>query len=401
MEPSHTMSQPSLAISDLRAFTVPVSAKTCWIIVEIAFAEGPSGWGEATLAGAEQAVLTEVRNATALLRGRTWQGPGEALSALKMADASRARMTVMRAIEQAFLDALARRAGLPLATLLGGPHRAIVPVYANINRGIPDRSPQGFADRARDVVEQDGYRAIKIAPFDGLHWSGTAEAAARRLLRAGLDRIAAVRDAVGPQVDILVDCHSRLSPVTARVVLRELESAGLFWLEEPLDEDTFDAATARALRGFANDRGIRIAGGEKLAGLAEARDFLTRGCCDAILPDLRWIGIRSGMALLELADASGVGVSLHNPVGPILDRVSVQVAAALPSFLILERQVRESPLFDEVRGSSQTLVDGCIRIDGSPGIGNEPVRGVLEACASQPIDRPATLAGMSGAGANA
>ena len=77
-----------------------------------------------------------------------------------------------------------------------------------------------------------------------------------------------------------------------------------------------------------------------------------RGAYDAILPDLRWTGLRTGLSILELAAASGIEVSLHNPVGPILDLVSVQVAAALPSFLILERQVRESPLFEELRGPS-------------------------------------------------
>ncbi len=395
------MANSALTVRSLSAFTVPVSAKTHWIVLEIALADGVSGWGEATLAGAEEAVLAEIGHAHTLLAGRDVQGPGEALAALRLANPSLARVTVMRAVEQAFLDAVARRAGLPLATLLGGPERTHVPVYANINRGIPDRSPAGFAARAREVVEEDGYRAVKIAPFDGLVWSRTDAGAARRLLRAGIDRIAAVRDAVGPGVELLVDCHSRLSPVMARTVLREVEKAGLFWFEEPLDEDAFDADTARALRSFANDRGIPIAGGEQLSTLPQARAFLARGACDAILPDLRWIGIRSGFALLELAAASGVGVSLHNPVGPVLDRVSVQAAAALPSFLILERQVRESPLFDEVRGGPQRLEDGGIRLDGAPGIGPEPVRAVLEASTRRGIDRPATLAGIGGAGGDA
>jgi galactonate dehydratase len=395
------MAADPLTVASVAGFTVPVSAKSVWIIVEVAFAEGPSGWGEATLSGAEEAVLAEIGHAHTLLAGRGVAGPGEAVSALRMAHASLARTTVTRAIEQAFLDALARRADVPLATLLGGPERRTVPVYANINRGIADRSPEGFAKRALEVVTEDGYRAIKIAPFDGLNWSRTPEASAKMRLAQGIARIAAVRDAIGPDTALLVDCHSRLSPVMARTVLREVERAGLFWLEEPLDEKAFDADTARSLRGFANDRGIRIAGGEQLATLPEARDFLARGACDAILPDLRRIGIRSGMAMLELADASGVGVSLHNPVGPVLDRVSVQVAAALPAFLILERQVRESPLFDEVRGGPQRLDDGAIRIDDSPGFGAPPVRAVIERSSAQGIARPASLAGMAGAGGDA
>ncbi|MHB2169697.1 mandelate racemase/muconate lactonizing enzyme family protein [Alsobacter sp. R-9] len=392
------MSSASLRIVSVRGFTVPVSAKSVWIFTELVLEDGPSGWGEATLAGAEEAVLAEIGHADRLLAGHTVAGPGQAVAALRMANASLARVTVMRAIEQAFLDALARRAGMPLASLLGGPERTMVPVYANINRGITDRTPDGFARRAKEVVAEEGYRAIKIAPFDGLDRSRTPDAVAGERLATGLARIAAVRDAIGPDVRLLVDCHSRLTPVTARTVLREVERAGLFWLEEPLHERVYDAETARALRGFANDRGIRIAGGEELASLPEARDFLARGACDAILPDLRWIGIRSGMALLELADASGVGVSLHNPVGPVLDRISVQVAAALPAFMILERQVRESPLFDEVRGAPQVLEDGAIRIDGAPGFGAPPVQAVLDRLAALGFTRPASLSGVSGAG---
>ena len=85
----------------------------------------------------------------------------------------------------------------------------------------------------------------------------------------------------------------------------------------------------------------------------------------------------------------------------MLDRVSVQVAAALPAFLILERQVRESPLFDEVRGGPQLLDDGAIRIDNSPGLGLPPVRAVMERSTALGIARPASLAGIAGAGGDA
>lgn len=390
-----------LIIRSLTAFTVPVSDKTVWIVLALHVEDAPSGWGEATLFGAEEAVLAEVRQADALLAGKKFAGPGEALAALRVAHPAEPRLIVMRAVEQALLDALARRSGLPLAALLGGPERRVVAVYANINRGISDRSPAGFAARAREVVGDEPYRAVKIAPFDGLHWSRCDHAEGQRLLAAGIERIVAVKQAIGAKTALLVDCHSRLSPVMARTVLREVGDAGLYWLEEPLNEEAFDPHTARALRSFANDRGIRIAGGEHLESMAGARDFLSRGACDAILPDLRWTGIRTGMAILELAAASGVGVSLHNPAGPVLDRISIQVAAALPGFLILERQVRESPLFDAVRGGPQGLVDGGIAIDDAPGFGPEPDRAVLDRCARESLNRPASLAGIAGAGANA
>jgi galactonate dehydratase len=388
-------------ISLIEAFVVPVSAKTTWMFLAIRLGDGTVGYGEATRFGAEEAVLAEVGLARRLMEGQSLAVPGEALAALRMAHGSEARLTVTRALEQAFLDALARRSDMPLAFLLGGPERRSVSVYANINRGIADRSPAGFAAQAKAVVSEEGYRAVKIAPFDGLDWSRCDPASASRLLSTGISRIQAVREAVGPDIGLLVDCHWRLSPAMAKTVLRETESCGLFWFEEPLRDDAYDGATARALRSFANDRGVRVAGGEKLSSLAQARDLIQRGAYDAFLPDLRWTGIRSGFSILELAAASGIEVSLHNPVGPVLDLVSIQMAAALPAFLILERQVRETPLFDEIRGTRASLVDGAVALPLEAGIGSPPVRPVLERAADATFTRPATFAGLAGAGPDA
>lgn len=389
------------AIAALEAWSVPVSAKTVWIFLELRFEDGSAGWGEATLAAAEEAVLAEIAHARTLLVGMRPAGPAMAVAALRLAYPALARIVVMRAVEQAVLDAMARRAGLSLAALLGGAERHSVPAYANINRGIADRSPAGFAARASEVVRISGYRAVKIAPFDGLNWERCDHDSGMALLAAGIERIAAVRDAIGPGAALLVDCHARLSPVMARTVLREVGQDGLFWLEEPLREGVFDAATSRSLRSFANDRGIRIAGGEHISGVAEAREFLARGDCDAILPDLRWTGIRTAFTILEMAAASGAAVSLHNPVGPVLDQISLHVAAALPSFLVLERQVRESPLFDELRGGPPRLVAGAAVLDDEPGFGAQPDRAVLARHSGRDLQRPASLAGLGGAGADA
>ena len=361
-----------IVIKAIDAFVVPVSAKTKWILIEIRTDDGVPGYGEATFAGAEEAVLAEIAHARALVVGKSLGMPGETVAALHMAHMPEVRRIVAAGLEQACLDNLARRADVSLTEILGGPARREVSVYANINRGIADRSPAGFAARARTVIEEDGYSAVKIAPFDGLDWARVDATAGARLLRAGIDRIAAVREAIGRQTGLLVDCHSRLSPLMARTVLREVQDLELFWLEEPIHEQAFDASVAQSLRSYANDRGIRIAGGEQITGMIEARAFLARGGCDAILPDVRYTGVRSAMCILELAAACGVECSLHNPVGPILDLVSVQVAAALPAFLILERQVRESPLFDQIRGGPTPLVDGRLALPGGAGIGVNP-----------------------------
>lgn len=206
-----------------------------------------------------------------------------------------------------------------------------------------------------------------------------------------------MRNALGPDALLMVDCHLRLTPVMAHEVLRATASAGLFWLEDALDESAFAEAELWALRSTASALGVRMAGGEKIATLAGMRDLLAKGGCAVVLPDLRVTGVRQGMAMLELAAASGVEISIHNPVGHVLDAISLQVAAALPSFLILEGQIGERSLFDAIAGGRRRLVAGERPVPRSPGIGIEP-RLAFAAETAGKLCRAATFAGMAGAG---
>jgi galactonate dehydratase len=386
-------------ITGLDAWMVRVSDKTTWIFIRLRMTDGIEGWGEATRFGAEGAVMAEVDLARTLIVDRDLPLPAGALSVLQMAQASDARNAVIHAIEQALIDAMAQRAGLCAAALLGGPYRLSLPCYANINRGTLNRSPQGFAERARTISTEHGYSAIKIAPFDGLNWAKVSPREGRNLLQAGINRILAVREAIGPDALLMVDCHWRLSPVMALDVLHETEAARLFWLEDTLDENAFSPVDLRRLRQAANTRGIRTAGGEKAATLAQMRALLDAGGSDVVLPDLRVTGIRNGMTMLNLAAASGVEVSLHNPAGPVLDAISLQVAAALPAFLILEGQAGESPKFDEISGGPRAILNGERPLPRAPGSGIKPR---LEATAGgqQQIApaKVASFAGMAGAG---
>ena len=123
---------------------------------------------------------------------------------------------------------------------------------------------------------------------------------------------------------------------------------------------------------------------------------------DPVFAAILAMGLIPGQArILDLAAACGVESSLHNPVGPIQDLVSLQVAAALPAFLILERQVRESPLFDQICGGPMPLVDGRLALPGDAGIGASPDRATLERLAVTQVRRSASFAGMQGAGPNA
>lgn len=388
---------PRLAGIDLAI--VGVSAKTTWLFLRTRTQDGAEGFGEATLYGEEEAVVAEVGRARELLLQRPFQLPGGALQALMMAQASSARRAVTHALEQALIDLFARRAGLSVACYLGGPNRDRLAAYANINRGISDRSPAGFAGRARSVVESLGYDGVKIAPFDGMNWRADLSVR-RRALAAGIERILAVRDAIGPARRLMVDCHWRLSTLEALEVLRLTESASLFWLEDALNDRTFSAHDFRSVRSSANAIGVRIAGGERAETVADIRDLAAVGGMDVVLPDLRATGVRNGMVMLECAVSVGMEASIHNPAGPVLDAISVQVAAALPSFTILEGQVGESELFDTIAGGRPALLDGHRPVPDSPGMGLSP-KIAFDAVMPKAGDRVATFAGIAGAGADA
>ncbi len=392
------MSTNDPTIRHIRALSATVSAKTTWILVAVEAMDGVVGYGEATRYGSERAILTEIAKAAELLAGQGIATPNAAAQRLAQQQGSDARAGVGTAIEQALVDGAARRAEVPFADLLGGAARAKVPVYANINRGISDRTPTGFAARAAEVVAA-GYTAVKIAPFDQLHWARQDRRDAATALAAGIARIQAVRQAIGPGADLMVDCHNRLSPILAAEVLRAVGDQ-LYWLEDPLS-DGIDAAAARSVRGQAHARGVRIAGGERLRTLTDTQTLLDRGEVDIILPDLRYTGVRRGLAMLDLAVGSGVAASLHNPAGPVLDRISLQVAAAAPSFLILERQVAESPLFDAIGGAPAVLDAGALRLPAGPGFGPAPILSELREGLAEGATEPASLAGIPGAGPDA
>ena len=127
-------------------------------------------WGEATHFGAEAEIARLVDYLNACVRQAPVRGLSSLQALLVQSEMSPARRAVFSACEQAHLDAVARSSGHSIAAHLGGEHREMVPFYANINRGIADRSPDGFAAQAKRIVAETGANAVKIAPFDGLRW---------------------------------------------------------------------------------------------------------------------------------------------------------------------------------------------------------------------------------------
>ena len=350
---------------DIEVFSARISKKTVWTFIRAIDGDGFCGWGEATLPGEHAAVHAHAARMKASLVGQAphpSSGPCVAASTPEAAAAS--------AIDQALWDISAQRSAKTLADALGRRCRNTIELYANINRGTLDRSPSGFAERAREATNA-GFDAVKIAPFDDVTADNVATPVGKALLAAGMERVAAVRAAIGRERRLLVDCHWRLTEASASDVLRELEPCGLYWFECPLAEVPAMFPALRRLRSRANDIGVRLAGCETMTGVAAFESFLGAGVYDVVMPDVKYAG---GLAeMLRIADAAakyGVLCSPHNPTGPIAHLHSVHISSLLAEFPFLEFQYGETPLFfDIVEGDLPDPRSGTSEIPRGPGLG--------------------------------
>lgn len=278
---------------------------------------------------------------------------------------SRALATAVSALRTAVVDIRAQRAGLGLTEALGGSPQPNVPLYANINRCLfhTDRSPRAFAEAALTAVRQ-GFSTIKCAPFDEVRPSAGADIL--ELARPGLQRVAAVRSAIGRDARLLVDCHSRFTADTACAVGEELARLGVGWFEEPL-EPTRDAA---ALAQVATRVSIPLAGGESGYGEAFFVGLARQGAVRTIMPDIKHCGgVAEACRAGRSASAVGASVSLHSPSGPVSQLASAHVTAATPGALPLEHAINEAHWRAELLEPGERIERGRLLLPGGAGLG--------------------------------
>lgn len=391
----------SNSICDVTLWQAEVSAKTTWLVLRLRDDAGAEGWGEATSFGNEPEIAALAAHLCEQVKQTPVTGAQPLIAALSQSEIAPGRRALISALEQAALDLAARRAGLSLAAMLGGARRDTVPFYANINRGISDRSPEGFAAQAQAIVTSTRACAVKIAPFDGYRWDRLDWPDRRAVMEAGFARVAAVRAAVQGKADVFVDCHDRFDLEGARQVVSELGRLGVVWIEDPTAMHLIAPSDQRRLRAACHAGGARLAGAEHVVNSAQMATLIAGGGHDVVLPDLRLTGLQEGIAMLRLAAASGVGVSLHNPVGPVLDAVSVEVAASLPAFLILERQIGESAMTRHIRPKAAPTHVGRVAVATGPGFGFVPNIDALRPTTPPTSRRLASFTGTPGAGPDA
>lgn len=238
--------------------------------------------------------------------------------------------SVLSAVEIACWDILGKHYGVPVYKLLGGACRDRIRVYANAwYRDVEVSDPAAWARKAAEVVE-GGYDALKFDPFGNAY----RELCAGQLKHA-VAVTAAIREAVGDGVDLIVDAHARFHFEPALQFCRKIEDYGLKWVEAPL-LGYLEAEQHRELsRQSPVPIGTDVAGIDDLVG---ALPFLKERAVAIIQPDVGYsCGLLEMKKIGAVAEATGVFLAPHQSLGPVVSAATVQVAATIPSFLIMER----------------------------------------------------------------
>ncbi|MFW6174374.1 MAG: galactonate dehydratase [Chloroflexota bacterium] len=272
-------------------------------------------------------------------------------------------MSAIGAIDMALWDIKGKAAGLPVYALLGGPVRDRVRVYRHMQGATPDE----LAAEARRLVSE-GNTAVRFYPLGDFASAEMADASYSRVVGMVEERVAAVRQAVGPDVDIMIDPVCRLTPPEALAVARAIEGSRPFFFEDPIEPDNLDAQAQLTAQSP-----IPIATGERLYTIYQFRDLLDRHAAAYIRPDISLAGGISGLKkIAALAEAEYVGMVPHNPLGPVATAACVQVDAAVHNVPVQEYPGREdtAPARDMVKAPIP-YEDGYLTLPDAPGLGVE------------------------------
>jgi galactonate dehydratase len=280
--------------------------------------------------------------------------------------------SALAAFDIACWDLMGQSLGVPVWKLLGGRFRERVPAYAN-GWYQTTREPEAIARLARDVVAR-GYRALKIDPFG----AAAAEISAPERRRA-IAIVAAVREAVGPDVQIMIEMHGRFTPGAAARVASLLESYDPEWIEEPVPPE--NAASLARVRTATK---TPIATGERAHTFEDIRPFIEGGAMDVVQVDLTHFGGFLQMKRLAgWADAYYLLLAPHNVCGPVGTMANLHFAVATPNYKVLEHfnDFADSWVDTLVDHAPRVEADGCFGVPERPGLG---VKLNHDVCAAHP-----------------
>jgi len=275
------------------------------------------------------------------------------------ARAGQIAMSAIACLEIACRDIVGKALDQPVYRLLGGAVRERIKAYANGWYTV-ERTAEEFHAAARRVVER-GYRALKLDPFGAGAWQLEAD---ERLRSIAL--VEAVRDAVGANVEILIEMHGRFAPAEAVRLARELEQFAPSWIEEPVPPDNL-----KALKKVADRVSLPIATGERIHVRHEFRELFELQAADVVQPDITMCGgIGEARKIAAWAESYYVLVAPHNVGGPVSTAAALHLAAATPNFTIQEHfnDFGEAYVKEAAPGNPE-VEDGCFALPTGPGLG--------------------------------
>lgn len=352
-----------MRITDVATYLVGNPWKS-WLLVKVSTDEGITGAGEGTLNAFGATVATainELRDSFIGLDPSQVELLRQRMVRDVYSDGGQIQQAALAAVEVACWDIVGKAQGRPVHALLGGRVRDRVRVYAN-GWYRHERTPEAFAASARAVVAR-GYTALKFDPF-----GATSGSLSRREEELSIEIVAAVRDAVGPDVDVMVEAHSRFNVAAALRVAERLSPYGPAWLEEPVPHQHLPAVSDVARRSP-----VPIATGESYASIQQFAALLAAGGVSILQPEpLHLGGLWHTRLVAAMADAHQAVVAPHNAQGPVCAAISLTLGACVPNFYLQES-------FDEFNAEwSRQLVDppliplgGHLDVRDTPGLGIE------------------------------
>ncbi len=350
-----------MKITEVRTVVVGAGWRN-YVFVQIETDEGLAGLGEASLAGQTNAVVGAVKDLEPLLIGADplriehiwqqayrhafWHGGVTLLSAIA-------------GVEVALWDIRGKSLGVPIWRLMGGKVRDRIRAYANGPRG---ETPDELARAAEDLVSR-GFNAMKMVPFDA-----TPILAGRPYIDAAVAKVRAVREAVGPEVELMLDAHGRLSPPVAVRAAEALAEFNIMFLEEPVLPEN-----RQKMVRMARKSAIPIATGERLYSRWDFTDLLESRAINVVQPDIIQSG---GMAEVRkigaMAEMHFVSIAPHNPWSWVNTMASLHIDTVTPNFLIQEVVTDPEPWKDACVVSAPVMqADGYFTPPEEPGLGIE------------------------------
>ncbi len=351
-----------MKITSLKLYTV----KPRWLFLKIETDEGIVGWGEPIVEGRAATVKAAVEELSYYLIGKNPLNIEDHWQVLYRGGFYRGGPELMSAIsgiDQALWDIKGKYYNAPIYELLGGLCRQKLRVYSWIGG---DR-PSDIVEAAREKIEA-GFTAVKMNATEEMHYIDSF-----KKVQQVIDRIAALRDAFGYDLDIAVDFHGRVHKSMAKVLAKELDAFKLMFIEEPVLPQNNEA-----LREIVRYTSTPIATGERMFSRWDFKNLLMDGYVDIIQPDLSHAGgISECKKIASMAEAFDVAVAPHCPLGPIALAACIQLDACTPNVFIQEQSLgihynESSDLLDYLKDPSVfKYSNGFVDIPKGPGLGIE------------------------------